>query len=54
MRCRLDETIETLENGSEIQDVFDAIEVLALEVKDLKEIQYVGTPLFARTGLGVS
>ena len=48
--CRLEETIERLENGTEIQDVIDAIEVLALEVTDLRENRNVGiTRLFARS-----
>jgi FtsZ-binding cell division protein ZapB len=47
--CRLDDAIEKLENGSEIQDVIDAIEVLALEMTDLKEIYYAGTPLLTRS-----
>ena len=46
---RLDLAIDKLENGTEVQDVIHAIEVLALEVHDLKETHYVGTQVPARS-----
>ncbi len=42
LKCRIDDAIEKLENGSEIQDVVDAFEVVALEVTDLRGIRYDG------------
>lgn len=38
--CRLDDAIEKLENGSDIKDVIDAMDILALEIHDLKETHY--------------
>jgi FtsZ-binding cell division protein ZapB len=53
--CRLEDAIHKLENGSDVKDIIDAIEVLALEMNDLKEIRYAGTtPMPTRSGLGVS
>lgn len=46
----LDETIEQLENGTEIQDVIDAMEVIAVEVEALKEPRHAGISyLFTRS-----
>ncbi|MHA2047747.1 MAG: hypothetical protein ACW99G_23435 [Candidatus Thorarchaeota archaeon] len=52
--CKLEDVIEKLENGSDVKDIIDAIEVLALETNDLKENRNAGTtPMPTRSGLGV-